>query len=269
MRSTEWNEPRDSVLNRAVALLEAFRPDDEAVSISELARRAHLPKTTAHRLLQQLAHHGFVEHQDEGYRLGMRLFELGQRSPRSRDLRQAALPFLGDLRDATHETVHFAVLDGAEVLYLEKLAGHHGPPLASRVGGRLPAHCTGVGKALLAFSAPGVVSALVQTSLARLTPRSIVMPGLLARELNKIRREGVAFEHEESTPGVVCAACPVMGPDGTAVAAISISGWANRLDPAKFAPAVRTAALAVSRHLDESQRSEVRLPRPGSPSRAR
>jgi DNA-binding IclR family transcriptional regulator len=252
-----------------MALLEAFNPDDESVGLSELARRSGLPKATVHRLLHQMSGHGLVERTEDGYRLGMRLFELGHRSPRSRDLRLAALPILGDLRDATHETVHLAVLDGTEVVYLEKLVGHQGPPLASRVGGRLPAHCTGVGKVLLAYASAKVVHAVLQQPLRRLTARTIIMPGLLTRELATIRRTGVAFEHEESTRGVVCAASPIMGPDGTAVAAMSVSGWADRLDPQRYAPAVRTAALAVSRELAERDSHSVRLPRPGSPSRAR
>lgn len=271
MRSTEWNEPANSVLGRVMAILGSFNPDEEGVTLSELARRAGLPKASVHRHLQQLSHYNLVERTDDGYQLGMRLFELGQRPPRSRDLQLAAMPILGDLRDATHETVHLAVLEGAEVLYLAKLVGHdhHRPPIASRVGGRLPAHCTGVGKALLAFAADDAVDALLRTSLPRLTARTITLPGPLKRELAKIRHEGVAFEEEESAPGLVCAACPIMGPDGIAVAAISISGWGHRLDPHRFAPAVRTAALAVSRELAETQRRRVALPRAGSPSRVR
>src|SRR5882757_2772111 len=153
MRSTEWDESseiQDSVLGRAVAIVSAFNSDDESVKLSELARRTGLPKATVHRFLQQLCGLNLTERTAAGYRLGLRIFEIGMREPVSRDLR-AAVPILGDLRDATHETVHLAVLDGSEVLYVEKLVGHHGPPLHSRVGGRLPAHCTAVGKALLAF----------------------------------------------------------------------------------------------------------------------
>lgn len=268
MRSGEWNEQAGkSVLGRAMCLLEAFRPDDEVVSLSELARRTGVPKTTVHRLLQELGHFRVVEHQADGYRLGMRLFELGQRSPRARDLRSAALPFLGDLRDATHETVHLAVLDGAQVVYLEKLGGHHGPALPSRIGGRLPAHCTAVGKALLAFTPRSVVASLLKRDMERMTARSAVMPGLFLRELDRVRQEGVAYEHEESTKGVSCVACPVIGPDGAAVAAISVAGWVNQLDPARLGPAVRTAAFAISRSIDDADTGRVRLPRPGSPSR--
>lgn len=271
MRSTEWNdspESSDSVLGRAVAIVSAFNSDDESVKLSELARRTGLPKATVHRFLQQLCEFNIIERTATGYQLGMRLFELGMRQPVSRDLR-AALPILGDLRDATHETVHLAVLDEAQVLYVEKLVGHHGPPLASRVGGRLPAHCTGVGKALLAFGPKDVAEAVLRGPLQRLTPRTIVLPGPLSRELAKIRREGVAYEYEESHVGVVCAACPIMGPDGIAIAAISVAGWAPTSDPLRFAPAVRTAALAVSRQFADTHNLRVRLPRSGSPSRLR
>jgi DNA-binding IclR family transcriptional regulator len=268
MRSAEWNEPADSVLGRTMAMLEAFSPEDDGITLSELARRVDLPKATVHRHLQQLCHHKLLERVGDRYQLGMRLFELGQRQPKTRDLR-SVVPILGDLRDATHETVHLAVLDSGEVLYLEKLVGHGGPPLASRVGGRLPAHCTGLGKALLAFSPKGVVDGVLRGPLSRMTPRTIILPGLLIRELAKIRKEGVAFEHEESTMGVMCVACPVMGSDGHAVAAISIAGWAHHFDPHRVASAVRTAALAVSRQLAETESYKVRLPRDGSPSRLR
>ena len=271
MRSTERNDLPDSsasVLQRAFAILSAFDTDDESVKLSELARRTELPKATVHRFLQQLCDLNLVERTANGYSLGLRLFELGMRQPVSRDLR-AAVPILGDLRDATHETVHLAVLDDAQVLYIEKLAGHTGPPLASRVGGRLPAHCTAVGKALLAFGPKDVTAAVLRAPLRRMTPHTIVLPGPLSRELSKIRREGVAFEYEESAHGVVCTACPVMGPDGVAIAAISVAGWSHRFDPLRFAPAVRTAALAVSRQLAEAHNSRARLPRSSSPSRLR
>ena len=268
MRSTEPNDGEDSVVGRVLAIIEAFDSDDASVRLSELARRTGLPKGTVHRFLQQLCSHNIVERAPDGYQLGVRLFELGMRPPRARDLRES-LPILGDLRDATHETVHLAILDGDEVVYVEKLPGHCGPPLASRVGGRSPAHATGLGKALVAFGRKEVAESLLRSKLPRLTPHTIVLPGPLSREFAKIRREGVAYENEEATLGVVCAACPIMGPDGFAVGAISVAGWSHSFDPLRFAPAVRTAALAVSRQLDESRDLRGRLPRDSSPSRAR
>jgi len=241
--------PPNSVIGRALTLLTAFRAGEEELSLVELTRRTGIPKPTAHRLLGELAGWGVVERADGGWRLGMTLFELGQRAPGQRGLREAAAPFLADLFQATHETVHLAVPDGTEVVYVEKLTTRGGPVVGSRVGGRMPAYCTGVGKVLLAFGPPERLAAVVGAGLVRRTPRTVIAPGLLADELARIREQGVAVEHEESTVGIACVAAPVLDGGAHAVAAISITGWANRLDTGRLGPAVRTAALGLSRVL--------------------
>lgn len=248
MRSTGRDE-HGTVVGRACALLEAFTPLDSELSLAELSRRTGIAKATVHRLAGQLAAHGLAEQTPSGVRLGMQLFELGHLALRQRGLRDAALPYMNDLLEATRETVHLAVLDGAEVVYVEKLSGRRGPQLPSRVGGRMPAHCTGVGKVLLAFSPPAQVAAVFEQGLPRVTPRTVVLPGILRRELSRIRRTGVGFEREESAAGVVCVASPVLAPDGTALAAVSVAGWSSRLDTERVATAVRTATLAISRQL--------------------
>jgi DNA-binding IclR family transcriptional regulator len=219
------------------------------LSLAELSHRTGIPKPTAHRLLAELAAWNIVERTPEGIRLGMGLFELGQLAPLQRGLREAAAPFLADLFEATHETVHLAVPDGVEVVYVEKLPGRRGPKIGSRVGGRMPAYCTGVGKAMLAFAPPERFAAVLAAGLARRTPRTVIVPGLLDQEIARVRDRGVAEEHEESTVGIACVAAPVLDGSGHAVAAISITGWANRLDTGRLAPAVRTAALGLSRVL--------------------
>jgi IclR family acetate operon transcriptional repressor len=250
VRSIQRDDSPKSVLGRACAVLTCFGPGDTELSLAELGRRTGIPKPTVHRLVVALDEWGIVERTARGgVRLGMRLFELGQLVPRQRGLREAARPFLSDLYRATDETVHLAVLDGVEVVYLDKLTGRRGPALPSMVGGRMPAYCTGVGKALLAYSPPAVLHAVVAAGLPRRTPHTIVMPGLLQREIDAVRERGVAFEREESTAGVTCAACPVLDAGGAAIAAISITGWTTALDVARVAPAVRTAALGLSRQL--------------------
>jgi DNA-binding IclR family transcriptional regulator len=259
--------PPRSVLGRAMTLLTAFRPGEDELTLARLCRRTGLPKATAHRLLSELAAWEVVERTPTGLRLGMRLFELGQLAPRQRGLREAAAPFLADLFEATHETVHLAVLDTGpdpapetgpgvvpEVVYLHKVDATSGPAVPSRIGGRMPAHCTGVGKALLAFSPRPVLEQVLAAGPARRTPRTVVAPGLLERELAAVREHGVAREHEESTVGIACVAAPVLGADGWAVAAISITGWANRIDTGRLAPAVRTAALGLYRTLRAAPR---------------
>jgi IclR family acetate operon transcriptional repressor len=239
----------DSLPSRIAAVLRAFRAGDDAVGAAELARRTSLPKSTVHRIIGDLVRTGLLERHGRKVSLGLALFEIGQRVPRQRVLRDAAVPFMSDLREATRQTVHLAVLDGREVVYVEKLTTPGGPPLPSSVGGRVPATATGVGKAILAFSPPATVEPLLSDQLPRFNERTITAPGLLSRELRRVHREGVAYDREESGPGITCVASPVLGSDGHAIAALSLSGWSNQMRPARYAPAVRTAALALTRAL--------------------
>jgi len=249
MRSAQWDGGPVSVLERAVSVLSAFDAEHPEMGISELARRTGLAKSTVHRLVGDLVRLGLLEQSANGVRLGIRLFEFGQLAPRHRTLKEAALPFMEDLREATQSNVHLAVLEGIEVVYLEILRVRDSQPLPSRVGGRMPAHATGVGKAIMAFSPPEVVKARVDAGLERRTAYTVIMPGALHRELLTIHETGVSFDRQESAMGVVCAAAPVFGPDGAVQAALSVTGRAERLDVERMAPAVRTAALALSRVL--------------------
>lgn len=221
---------------------------EEALPLAELARRAALPKTSTHRLAEELCRCALLERTTWGYRLGMRLFELGAGVPPQRALREAALPLMADLREATRCTVHLAVLDGVEVVYVQILNSPDSTRLPSRLGGRLPAHATGVGKAILAYSAPDVVTARIDAGLPRLTPRTICTPGALARELETIRTNGVAYDREESTVGIYCVAAPVFDAQDRVVAALSVTGRSTR-EIVRAAPAARTVGLALGRLL--------------------
>jgi DNA-binding IclR family transcriptional regulator len=164
----------DTYLHRVVAVLGAFRAEEDAVGAAELARRTGLPRSTVHRIVLSLVEEGMLERHGSEVRLGLRLFEIGQRVPRQRALRDAARPYMSDLREATRQTIHLAVLEGGEVVYVDILASPGGPPLPSRVGGRLPAHATGVGKAILAFSPQETVRTVLEGRLTRLSERSTV-----------------------------------------------------------------------------------------------
>lgn len=239
----------ETYLHRVVQVLTAFEGEENAVSPAELARRVELPRSTVHRIVASLVREGLLERHAGQVRLSVRLFEIGQRVPRQRVLRDAARPYMQDLREATRQTVHLAILEESQVVYVDILASPGAPPLPSRVGGRLPAHATGVGKAMLAFSPPEAVRAVLDGGLPRLSERSAVAPGLLASELDRIRQTGVAFDREESGPGIVCAASPILGADGEVLGALSVSGWTTRLRLDQVSPAVRTATLALSRSL--------------------
>lgn len=239
----------DSGVARVAAVLGAFDAEHAELRVSELARRAGLPKSTTSRLVRDLVQHGFLERKGADLHLGTRLFELGELASRHRNLRAIALPYMADLREATRQTVHLAVLDEVEVVYVEILRSRDAPSMPSRVGGRLLAHAAAVGKVLLAFSDEAVVEVVCSRPLTRVGPRTITAPGHLRRELARIRGTGLAYESEESGPGVGCVASAVVGADGRPVAAISISGWSGRLNLRRVGPAVRTAALAMGREL--------------------
>lgn len=238
-----------STAARLTALLGAFHPSDEALGVSELARRTQLPKSSVSRLSAHLVTQGLLERDGTGLRLGLKLFEIGQLALRGRGLVEAARPYLADLREATRNTVHLAILEGTEVVYLDLLRGSDAPRLPSRIGGRFPAHATAVGKAILAFSDDETVGAVLRGDMERVSTRTVTAPGLLRGQLERVRADGIAYEHEESGVGVVCAASPLLRADGHAVAALSIAGWANRMRTEHVAPAVRTAALTLSRTL--------------------
>lgn len=241
--------PPKSVLERAYAVLDSFTLEAPRLTVPEVVLRTGLPKSTVHRIVGSLVEWGALER--DGYHLcvGTRLFELGKRNPRLARLRETALPFMEDLYESTHEVVHLGILDGSEVLYVDRIAGRNAPPIPSRVGGRLPAHCTSLGKVLLAFSPSYVVQDLLSRRLQALTPYTIVVPRVLAEQLVAVRDQGVAFDCEESSLGVCCAAAPVFGPDRKLVGAISVSGGPARFDRVRLSAVVRAACAGVTRAL--------------------
>lgn len=233
-------------------LLSAFGPESDRLSLAELARRSGLPKATTLRLAGQLVELGVLEREGGRYRLGLRLFELGATVARQRRLRDAALPFMEDLYEATHETIHLGTLNHLQVLYIEKISGRQTNSVETRVGTRKPPYCTALGKALLAYSEPGVVEAVIKDGLARHTVRTIVYPKVLCEELTKVNGTGVAYDREEYKLGVCCTAAPLLDRDRHAVAALSVTGPVGRFDPERVARLVRTAAFSVSRALGNS-----------------
>lgn len=243
---------RTGVLGRTLALLESFEPGDTSLSLAELSKRTGLPKPTVHRMIAELIRERMLERLADGsYRLGLRLFEIGERVPSRRSLSDAALPIMEDLRQVTKQRIHLAVLEGVDVVYLEIL-GAEVLNVGSRTGGRFPAHATGVGKVLLAHSPAAVVQARVEAGLPRLTPRTITTPGALMRDLQNIRLRGFGMDREESHLGVSCVAAPVFGSNGEVRAALSVTGRTRSIDSVRLSPAVMTAAKTLTRALRDS-----------------
>jgi len=249
-RTKGHGDDRRSLTDRIFRILDCFAATGEPLSTADVTRQTGLPKTTVHRIVDDLVSVGVLARLDGRLHLGTHLFELGSLVPPNRELREAALPFMEDLYEATHEIVHLGILDGSDVLYLVKISGHDRVPVPTRDGARLSAHAVALGKALLAASPKAVVRRVLAHPLPAMTPNTIVDPAALLRELAQIAQTAVAFDREEAFPGVVCAAAAITLPRFPGRAAISVTGARGRFDPDHAAAAVRLAAFAISRSLE-------------------
>ena len=237
----------ESSVGKAVSVLRAFNGDG-FVGVSEIARRAGIPKSTTHRLLGELLQRGLVARHEGRYTLGVGLFELGTQVPfgPSHTLRTTAMPYLQELWWSTHETVHFAVPDGTEVLYLHKIHGLDAVYSPARVGSRMPAYCTGVGKAMLAYDDEATtLRQVLAHGLIPLTRYTQVVPKLFLEELRTVRKQGVAFDRQEARQGLVCVAAPVRDGDRV-IAAVSLSGSHRKFEPEQHARTVKRVAFQIS-----------------------
>ncbi|KUM81548.1 IclR family transcriptional regulator [Streptomyces griseorubiginosus] len=246
MRTTRTGE---SVLSRAVRILEVFTPDDPALTVSEISRRTGLHLATASRLVAELIEHGFLARDaDRRVRVGMRLWELGTRASPTLSLRDAAMPFLEGVHDVVGHHVQLGVLDGDEVLFLERLTVPGAVINYTRIAGRLPMHGSSSGLVLLAHGPVALQERILAGPLKAYTPHTITNPTALRSTLAAIRRQGYAYcpgyVHEEAL-GI---AAPVRGRQGEVVAAFSVI-VPNDAGAAAVVPVVRTAARGVSRAL--------------------
>ncbi len=242
--------PGTTVASRLLAVVGAFDERHRSLSLSEIARRAEMPLPTAHRLVRELVGGGALQRRDDGrYVIGRLVWEAGLLAPVQGRLRQVAEPFLHDVYAATLATVHLAVRDGDEVLYLHRMQGRASVPIVSTVGTRLPMHCTGVGKVLLAH-APSDVSERVLARLTRITPHTITRPDVLMAQLDRIRRDGVATTSEEMSLGACSLAVPVVqASDDTVVASIGVVVATLKRDRQRLLGALQVAARGIGRAL--------------------
>jgi DNA-binding IclR family transcriptional regulator len=242
--------PGVSVTQRLLSVIAAFDDRHRSLALTELARRAAIPVPTAHRLVGELVDGGALERRDDGrYVIGPLLWEAGLLASVRGRLSQVAEPFLSDVYAATLATVHLAVRDGEQVLYLHRLAGRATVPIVSTVGSRLPMYCTGVGKVLLAH-APRDVQEKVFASLVRITPHTITSAAVLTAQLDRIRRDGVATTVEEMSLGACSLAVPVLqSSDGAVAAAIGVVVPTLKRDRQRLLGALTVAARGIGRLL--------------------
>jgi IclR family acetate operon transcriptional repressor len=242
-------------VRNAARVLRAFSSADQALGAADIARRLGLSKSTAHRLLSTLAAERLLEQdpQTGKYRPGLALYELGSLVPEHADLHAAALPVLTTLRHRTGEMVHVAVLDGLEVVYVERLESNHLLPVFRQVGHRLAAHWTSSGKVLLAsLPRAGLLRRLEGAELEVRTPYTIRTVEVLLAELDKAAERGWASNVDEGHVGITSVGAPMRGADGRTIAAVSVVGSSSRItarNMSAYASLAVEAAGVISRRL--------------------
>ncbi|MFI1460751.1 IclR family transcriptional regulator [Nocardia carnea] len=234
-----------AMIERITVILDVFDDRTSRLTLEEISRRSQLPRSTVHRILKQLVRLHWVEHTPFGYTIGRRALRMGGISEGYSAIRAAAAPVLQDLHRQTGMVVHLAVLEGGENVYLDKVGGRDASTLPSRIGGRGPAYATACGKSMLAYLAPEWVDGLYGQRLHRCTERTIGEITALHRELNLVRRRGIAFDWSEAFRGLACAGAAIRGTRGP-LAALSVCGPADTAPFERAAPLVAAAAREIA-----------------------
>ena len=260
-RTTGGSKPANLVqtIERVSSILDMLRQNPQGISVKNLSEKLSLPTATTHRLLASLLYFGFVS-QDQAskkYLLGFKLVDLGNALLNQIDLRTVARPYLFDLAQKANEAVHLVILDHKEALYLDRVesdGNRRGLQMASKVGMRVSAHCSGTGKVLLAALSENELNDFINSKgLPKRTEKTITDSHQLKLHLEMVRNQGYAVDDEEDDLGTRCVAAPIRNEVGHVIAAISISGptiritWKKVLDT--FKDQVVNTALKISRQL--------------------
>jgi IclR family transcriptional regulator, KDG regulon repressor len=261
VETSDKNDPNQiqSVL-KALDVLECLATAEAPLSVRTVAEQCGFSRPTVYRLLNTLAGRDYVRSTDEGrYAVGTRVLMLGKSLLDRLDLPELARADLRALSRFAQETVHLSILDGTDILYLDKAEPFQSVHMYCMVGTRNPLYCTSMGKAILAFLPREQCDAILsQTELVRYTPTTIVDPAMLCEHLQVVRERGYAIDNEEKEKNIRCVGAPVFDHLGQAVAAISISGPAYRMLDARLqelaGPLTQTAE-AISRKLGYVARS--------------
>jgi DNA-binding IclR family transcriptional regulator len=221
---------RASPVRRALRILDLFTPETPVWGISEIARRMALPKSNVARLVADLRAEGYVVRDERRrYRLSVHLYNVGQASVHGQLVYEACLPALIELRRQTGMSAHLAILDGIEVIHVERLRSDR---MFEFIGGRTlqsPVHATCTGKTLLAFAPETTRERAIAAGLPRYSSATITEPTILRKELTQVRENGFALDREEYMPGLAACAAPVVNREGSTVAALAVVGDARIL----------------------------------------
>jgi DNA-binding IclR family transcriptional regulator len=225
-------KPRQYVqsLDRALDIIEELAKSGDSLKVTELSEKLALHKSTVHRLLATLLYRGYAEQNENGrYKVGLKLFEIAGNVLNKMDLRKRVKPFLVKLQQETSETIHLAILDGKDVVYIDKEETSEIIRMHSEIGSRVDAYCTSLGKVLLAYKDVDIYHLYAEEDLEKHTANTIIDKELLAEHLALVKRQGYAIDDEEQEPGIRCIGGPIFDYTGEVIAAFSIAGPINRM----------------------------------------
>jgi DNA-binding IclR family transcriptional regulator len=251
---TKKSKTRLSSVATAIALLKTFSEANYEIGITQLAKTLGVAKSTVFRLAATLVSEGLLEQNKENdrYRLGISLFRLGSLVRRRMDVSAEARPHLFELRESTGETVHLALLDGEQIIYVYNLESNHAIRMRSDVGVAKPAICTAEGLVMLAHQSKELVDAIIAAGPKARTPNTPTRPRVLQAILDEARKRGYAIEDEFSEEGMRAVAAPIRNSTGEVVAAIAVAGPTQRLSDAaiaKIIPKVTNTAFTISQRI--------------------
>ena len=241
-------------VSKAFVLLKAFTPQEPTLTASQLANKVQMPMSTVHRLLKGLAEDGMLSRDSSGrYRVGQELYAIGTLYLQTTDISEASKPILTLLNDLTSESINVSILAKGNVVLIMKEESKHAFRVAQQVGSVYPGYASSMGMALLSELTESELDALFpREELQPLTECTVSSKTQLKKELEQVRKSGIAFDIEGSYLGVVCVASAIRDASGRAVAAISISGPLVRMQQGlqeRFAPMVKLGAQAISYRL--------------------
>ncbi|WP_046471576.1 IclR family transcriptional regulator [Allosalinactinospora lopnorensis] len=256
---------RRSVLERALRILDTFGAEAESLNLSELSRRADVPLSTTFRIVSELTRWGALERTEDGsYRIGLKLWEVACLAPRAAGVRRVALPFMQDLYETTHQSVHLAVREGDQVVFVERLIGHDAVPSRPRVGGRYALHATAVGLVLLAHAPVELQENILAGPLRSFTPYTYREPARLRQALADVRRTGFAVSDRQINTDLLSVAAAIHGPDDQVAAALSLVVPYREAHFPLLSQLVRTTTRGIARALGAPSARGSSLPQPVS-----
>ncbi len=242
-----------SSVKKSMKVLDTFTEDQPEMSLTEISKILHSHKSSISRILITLSSDGFVEKNplNNKYRLGLKLLDLANRVSNRYDLREHAGPFMESLAEKIGEIIHLSILDGNEIVYLEKKGQGQPLTVATRVGGRNPAHSSAMGKVLLSgLSKKELADVLDVGPLVKFTPNTITEIPELLRELEHVKEQGFALDDEESFPGIRCVSAPLYSREGRIIAAISASVPKQRMGNMRIRE-IRKQVIETARLISE------------------